>query len=48
MAEMFRQRIAQAEAMARAGDLPGFQSEVLISYLFVLDFSAPKKRIETF
>ncbi|KAL4014971.1 hypothetical protein IC575_027193 [Cucumis melo] len=28
MAEMFRQRIAQAEAMARAGDLPGFQSEL--------------------
>jgi len=41
MAQTFRQRIAQAEAMARA-DMLRFQSEVFIGLLFVLNSESNK------
>lgn len=50
MAQTFRQRIAQAEAMARA-DMLRFQPEVLVQLLFprfcdLVQFSSMKRRID--
>lgn len=45
MAQTFRQRIAQAEAMARA-DMLRFQPEVFMDYLFLKNSESGKK-VET-